>query len=78
MRGRIARHQEEDVMERLAIVFRLKRGTADRVRELVSSRRSFNLRASGIERHTVLGSPGEVVFVSNADHAAAPRSKTWA
>jgi hypothetical protein len=65
-------------MERLAIVARLKPGTANRLRELVASGRPFDLRASGIERNSVFGSAGEIAFVWDGDGAAAPRSETWA
>jgi hypothetical protein len=50
-------------MERVAIVARLRPGAAERARELVGSGPPFDLGRSGIERHTVFVSTGEVVFV---------------
>lgn len=64
MRSRSADAQEEDdVMARVAIVARLKPGVADEARALVAGGPPFDLRASGIERHSVFLSAGEVVFV---------------
>ena len=50
-------------MERVAIVARLKPGAAERARELVASGPPFDLQASGVDRHSVFISAGEVVFV---------------
>jgi hypothetical protein len=50
-------------MERLAIVARLKEGTATRAAELVGAGPPFDLAESGILRHSVYVSSHEVVFV---------------
>jgi hypothetical protein len=50
-------------VERIAIVASLKPGAAGRARELVAAGPPFELRSSGIERHSVFVSAGEVVFV---------------
>jgi hypothetical protein len=50
-------------MERVAIVAPLKPGAAEQARKLVSDGPPFDLRGSGIERHSVFVSAGEVVFV---------------
>jgi hypothetical protein len=50
-------------MERIAIVARLKPGTAEQARKLVADGPPFDLGASGIDRHSVFVSAGEVVFV---------------
>jgi hypothetical protein len=50
-------------MERLAIVARLKDGTATRAAELVAAGPPFDLAESGIVRHSVYLSASEVVFV---------------
>jgi hypothetical protein len=50
-------------MGRVAIVARLKPGGAEQARKLVADGPPFDLRASGIDRHSVFVSAGEVVFV---------------
>jgi hypothetical protein len=50
-------------MERVAIVARLKPGAAEQARKLVANGPPFDLRGSGIDRHSVFVSAGEVVFV---------------
>jgi hypothetical protein len=50
-------------MEQVAIVARLKPGAVERARELVGRGPPFELDQSGIERHSVFVSTGEVVFV---------------
>jgi hypothetical protein len=57
------RSEKENVVERVAIVARLKPGAAEQARKLVAGGPPFDLRASGIERHSVFVSAGEVVFV---------------
>jgi hypothetical protein len=51
------------MMERVAIVARLKPGAVEQARRLVAGGPPFDLRASGIDRHSVFVSDGEVVFV---------------
>jgi hypothetical protein len=50
-------------MERVAIVARLREGTATRAHALVAAGPPFDLSESGIERHSIFISSGEVVFV---------------
>jgi hypothetical protein len=50
-------------MERVAIVARLKEGSAPRAAELVGSGPPFDLADSGIARHSIYISSGEAVFV---------------
>ena len=50
-------------MERVAIVAQLKPGAAEQARKLIAGGPPFDLRASGIKRHSVFVSAGEVVFV---------------
>ena len=50
-------------MQQLAIVARLKTGAEPRAAELIARGPPFNPEASGLDRHTVYLSAGEVVFV---------------
>lgn len=50
-------------MEHLAIVARLKSGAELRAAELIAKGPPFNPEATGLDRHTVYLSAGEVVFV---------------
>jgi hypothetical protein len=50
-------------MERVAIIARLKTGTAEQAGELLAAGPPFDLSAAGIERHSVFLSAGEVVFI---------------
>ena len=50
-------------MERVAIVARLKEGSAPRAAELVGAGPPFDLAGSGLARHSVYISSGEAVFV---------------
>jgi hypothetical protein len=50
-------------MERVAIVARLKPGAEERAGKLLTAGPPYDLSASGIERHSVFLSAGEVVFV---------------
>jgi hypothetical protein len=50
-------------MERVAIVARLNPGAAEEARKLIAAGPPFDLPASGIDRHSVFASAGEVVFV---------------
>jgi hypothetical protein len=50
-------------MERLAIVARLKEGSGPRAAELIAAGPPFDLAETGIGRHSVYLSSGEVVFV---------------
>jgi hypothetical protein len=50
-------------MERLAIVARLKEGSGPRAAELIAAGPPFDLAETGIVRHNVYLSAGEVVFV---------------
>jgi hypothetical protein len=50
-------------MERLAIVARLKEGSGPRAAELIAAGPPFDLAETGIVRHSVYLSVGEVVFV---------------
>ena len=50
-------------MERVAIVARLKRGSAQRAAELVGAGPPFDLADAGITRHSIYISAGEAVFV---------------
>src|SRR5215210_38600 len=54
-------------MERVAIVARLKSGAAERARQLIDAGPPFELGESGIERHSVFVSAGEVVFAIEGD-----------
>ncbi len=50
-------------MERIAIVARLKAGSGRRAAQLVAAGPPFDLAETGIVRHSVYLSAGEVVFV---------------
>jgi hypothetical protein len=50
-------------MERVAIVVRLKEGSGPRAAELIAGGPPFDLAETGIVRHSVYLSAGEVVFV---------------
>jgi len=50
-------------MERIAIVARLKEGSGRRAAELTAAGPPFDLAETGITRHSVYLSAGEVVFV---------------
>jgi hypothetical protein len=50
-------------MERIAIVARLRKGTAARAHELAAAGPPYDLGNSGIERHSIYISSGEAVFV---------------
>ncbi len=50
-------------MEQLAIVARLKTGAENEARKLIEEGPPFEIPESGLERHTVYLSAGEVVFV---------------
>jgi hypothetical protein len=50
-------------MERVAIIARLKEGSEQRALELVGAGPPFNLADTGIVRHSIYTSPGEVLFV---------------
>jgi hypothetical protein len=50
-------------MEQLAIVARLKAGAEPRAAELLAKGPPFHPEVSGLDRHTVYLSAGEVVFV---------------
>lgn len=50
-------------MEQLAIVARLKPGAESRAAELIEKGPPFNPAESGLDRHAVYLSAGEVVFV---------------
>jgi hypothetical protein len=50
-------------MERVAIVARLKKGSGPRATELIADGPPFDLAETGIARHSVYLSAGEVVFV---------------
>jgi hypothetical protein len=50
-------------MERIAIVARLRKGTAVRAHDLVAAGPPYDLGNSGIERHSIYISSGEAVFV---------------
>jgi hypothetical protein len=50
-------------MERVAIVARLKEGSAPRAAELIAAGPPFELAETGITHHSVYLSAGEVVFV---------------
>jgi hypothetical protein len=50
-------------MERVAIVARLKPGAEIQAEKLLAAGPPFDLKASGIERHNVFLSAGEVVFI---------------
>jgi hypothetical protein len=54
-------------MERLAIVARLKEGTATRAGELLEQPPPFDLDESGLLRHNIYLSAGEVVFIFEGD-----------
>lgn len=53
----------------VAVVLPLRRGTAERARELVSAGPPFDLTHAGLERHQVFVTDHEVVFVFDGDHA---------
>ena len=50
-------------MERVAIIARLKEGSAQRAIDLVRAGPPFDLADSGIVRHSIYISPADVVFV---------------
>ena len=50
-------------MEQLAIVARLKPGAEDEARKLIEEGPPFEIADSGLERHTIYLSAGEVVLV---------------
>jgi hypothetical protein len=50
-------------MERIAIIARLKDGTGRRAAELIAAGPPFDLAETGIVRHSIYVSAGEVVFV---------------
>jgi hypothetical protein len=50
-------------MERVAIVARLRPGTEEQAGKLLAAGPPYDLSASGIERHRVFLSAGEVVFI---------------
>lgn len=50
-------------MEQLAIVVRLKPGLEEEARNLIQQGPPFEIGESGLERHTIYLSAGEVVFV---------------
>jgi hypothetical protein len=50
-------------MERVAIIARLKEGSGPRAAELIAAGPPFELAETGIARHSVYLSAGEVVFV---------------
>jgi hypothetical protein len=54
-------------MQRVAIVARLKPGSSEQARQLIEGGPPFELGESGIERHSVFVSAGEVVFVFEGD-----------
>jgi hypothetical protein len=57
------RRGEEQRMERLAIVARLNEGSGSRAAELVAAGPPFDLAETGIARHSIYLSAGEVEFV---------------
>jgi hypothetical protein len=59
----VAAADKEESMERVAIVARLKEGTEPRAAELIAGGPPFDLTETGIVRHSVFLSAGEVVFV---------------
>ena len=50
-------------MERVAIIARLKEGSEQRASDLVAAGPPFDLADTGIVRHSIYTSPGEVLFV---------------
>ena len=50
-------------MEQLAVVVRLKPGVEEEARALIANGPPFDIGESGLERHAVYLSAGEVVFV---------------
>jgi hypothetical protein len=50
-------------MVRVAIVARLRPGAEERAEKILAAGPPFDLSASGIERHSVFLSEGEVVFI---------------
>jgi hypothetical protein len=53
-------------VERLALIARLKPGNSLRAKELIAKGPPFDVRASGLVRHSIFLSPSEVVFVFEA------------
>jgi hypothetical protein len=53
-------------VERLALIARLKSGSEPRAKELIAKGPPFDVRASGLVRHSVFLSPTEVIFVFEA------------
>jgi hypothetical protein len=58
-----SRRRKEEAMGRVAIVARLKEGSGPRAAELIGAGPPFGLAETGITRHSVYLSAGEVVFV---------------
>jgi hypothetical protein len=58
-------------MEQLAIVASLKSGAEPRAAQLISEGPPFDLEESGLARHEVYLSSGEVVFVFESDKEVA-------
>lgn len=54
-------------MERLAIIARLKDGAWTRAGELLEQPQPFELEESGLLRHSIFLSAGEVVFIFEGD-----------
>jgi hypothetical protein len=50
-------------VQRLAVIAKLRPGSAERAAELIAGGPPFDPRAAGFERHTVFLAPDEVVFV---------------
>ncbi|HZT53833.1 MAG TPA: hypothetical protein VE995_05580 [Gaiellaceae bacterium] len=61
--------REATAAERVAIVLPLRRGTAERARELVAAGPPFDLDDAGLERHQVFVSDREAVFVFEGPQA---------
>jgi hypothetical protein len=55
--------REEPIMERVAIIARLKEGSEQRAAELVGAGPPFDLTDTGIVRHSIYISASEAVFV---------------
>ena len=63
LRATEAAAEEEEAMERVAIVVRLKEGSGAPAAELIAAGPPFDLEGSGIVRHSVYLAAGEVIFV---------------
>jgi hypothetical protein len=59
----VVTNRKEKAMERLAIVASLKEKSGPRAAELIAAGPPFDLAETGIVRHSVYLSAGEVVFV---------------